>query len=350
MGERSSGFDIRRDLLCVTGPDGHFTSLNGAWESTLGWSRDVLMSRPFIEFVHPEDRQATLDQASRVSEAGHEITEFVNRYLTKDGNYRWLQWSAHSDGETWFAVAFDVTAQHEREVQLRRTLREDHLLAYSQPILDQRLNLVSHEELLARLQSDEPGQAPIEPADFVPEAERLGLIGIVDRWMLEQALAVAAGGRTTTVNISARSIDDASVLDEVCEMVEEAPRGARNLIFEITETAALEHLDAALEVTERLAPLGCRFALDDFGTGFGSLTYLRNLPVQFLKIDTTFVQGILQNPADQALVRSVVAIAGELGLRTVAEGVEDAATFDLLREYSVDHVQGYLIGKPMPVL
>ena len=350
LGGRGDGFDISRDLLCVASGDGYFTSLNAAWEEVLGWSREELQARPFIDFVHPEDQPATIDAASHIGTADAVISEFTNRYATKDGSYRWLRWSARSDGEVWFAVAFDVTDQHDREVELRRILREDHLLAYSQPILDQRLNRVSHEELLARLRSEDPDGDPILPSGFVPDAERFGLIGIVDRWMLEQALEVAGRGRTTTVNISAASIDDPDVLDEVCAIVENAPRrAAHHLIFEITETAALEHLDAALELTRRLQPRGCRFALDDFGTGFGSLTYLRNLPVQFLKIDTTFVRGVTYSSGDQALVRSVVAIANELGLKTVAEGVEDEATFKRLREYAVDHVQGYLIGRPAPV-
>jgi EAL domain-containing protein (putative c-di-GMP-specific phosphodiesterase class I) len=95
--------------------------------------------------------------------------------------------------------------------------------------------------------------------------------------------------------------------------------------------------------------LGCRFALDDFGTGYGSLTYLRDLPVQFLKIDTTFVSNLATSSKDQAMVRSVVAIAREFGVRTVAEGVEDALALKLLREYGVHNVQGYLTGRPRPI-
>jgi len=349
MVTRDRGFDVGRDLLCVADAGGRFTSLNRAWEQVLGWSREELMSRPFMEFVHPDDVTATIAAASNLNTADYELAEFENRYRTPTGEYRWLHWSARSDGETWFAVAFDVSERREREEELRMMLREDRLLAYSQPILDQRRLKITHEELLARMRGRHSGEVML-PESFVPDAERLGLIGIVDCWMLHRALEVAASGRTATVNLSADSIGDPTIQDEMCAAVEASNGGARHLILEITETAAVAHLDAALDLTARLEPLGCRFALDDFGTGYGSLTYLRRLPVQFLKIDTSFVRRVTRNRDDQALVRSVVAIASELGLRTVAEGVEDGPTFQLLREYSVDHVQGYLIGRPEPVM
>jgi PAS domain S-box-containing protein len=341
-------FDLDRDLLCVADAAGRFTSLNAAWEHVLGWSRDELMSRPFIEFVHPEDVEATIREASGVTRPDSAIADFVNRYRTRDGDYRWLRWSARSDGETWFAVAIDITEQRRREDELRAVLSGDRLLAYSQPIMDQRSEVISHEELLVRLRAVAGGPVAA-PATFLPDAERLGLIGIVDRWMLTQALELASRGRVSNVNLSARSIDDPDVTAQVCEVMEAAPEHAPRVIFEITETAALEHLDAAREFTARLVPLGCRFALDDFGTGFGSLTYLRHLPVEYLKIDQSFVRALATDADDRSLVRSVVAIARELGLRTVAEGVEDAPTLRLLREYGVDEVQGYLIGRPVPV-
>ena len=345
----SSGeFDLGSDLLCVAGADGRFVSMSAAWERLLGWSREELQARPFIEFVHPDDVQHTIAARARVAGPDAEIPDLVNRYRTRDGGYRWLRWSTRSDGESWFGVARDVTERQEREERLRQILREENLLAYSQPILDQRRMRISHEELLVRLRP--PGGEVMQPAEFLPDAERLGLISIVDCWMLRQGLRMAGLGRATTVNVSSRSIDEPEVLRELCETVEAAPHAARNLVFEITETAALDHIDAALDLIERVEPLGCRFALDDFGTGYGSLTHLRRLPVHYLKIDRSFVRGVTRNPADQALVRSVVAIASELGLRTVAEGVEDGATLELLREYAVDHVQGFLIGVPEPLL
>jgi PAS domain S-box-containing protein len=340
-------FDLDRDLICVADANGYFTSLNAAWERALGWSRDELMARPFVDFIHPDDVRETVHQADRVTEVDSTIVDFVNRYRTKDGAYRWLRWSARSDGGTWFAVAFDITEQHEREEELRRVLREDHLLAYSQPITDRGSQVIS-EELLVRLRRD-TGTPVVAPETFLPEAERLGLIGVVDRWMLRQAIEMARSGRVANVNLSARTIGDPNLTEEICESLAAVPEHAPNVIFEITETAAIENLDAAREFTGRLLPLGCRFALDDFGTGIGSLTYLRHLPVEFLKIDQTFVSEVLSDADDRSMVRSVVAIAKELRLRTVAEGVENRQTLDLLMDFGVDEMQGYLFGVPAPL-
>src|SRR5207248_2884991 len=112
------GFDFERDLLCAADTNGFFTSLNGGWERVLGWSSEELMSRPFIDFVHPSDRDRTLEETGRVARAGHEIVDFENRYRARGGEWRWLRWSARSDGKTWFAVAFDVTERKETEQRL----------------------------------------------------------------------------------------------------------------------------------------------------------------------------------------------------------------------------------------
>jgi len=342
-------FDIERDLLCTTDANGYFLSLNAAWERVLGWSREELMERPFLEFVHPDDVERTAEQASEVVRPDSQVVNFENRYRTKDGGWRWLRWSARSDGQTWFAVAFDVTESKQAKEQLRDALTGDRLLAYSQPILDQRLDRVVQEELLARLRGFGDGQRIIPADEFLPDAERYGLIGIVDRWMAMEAVALARRGRPADVNLSGHSIADEQLADALVQELRAAGRSAGSVVFEITETAAIENLDAARDFASRLAEFGCRFALDDFGTGFGSLTYLRYLPLEFLKIDTTFVTDLVRSEGDQAVVRGVVAIARELGLRTVAEGVEDEPTLHMLREFGVDHVQGYLFGRPQPL-
>jgi PAS domain S-box-containing protein len=351
-GNRGNGgapFSIERDLLCMADAEGRFTGLNAAWERVLGWSRDELMASPFIDFVHPEDVERTVTEASRVAEVDSEIVDFENRYRTKSGDWRWLRWSARSDGQMWFAVAWDVTERKEAEERLRRALTEDRLVAYSQPIVD-RSGRVEHEELLVRLRMAEGSDAVLSPSEFLPDAERCGLVGGVDRWMVNRAIGLAGNGRSPEVNLSAHSIADEELTSEFAEALEAAPESASKIVLEITETAVLEHFDAAVEFAERLGPLGCRFALDDFGTGYGCFTYLRQLPVDFIKIDTSFVRDLPRSPEDQAIVRSIVAIANELGKQTVAEGVEDEHTLQMLYEYGVDQAQGYLLGRPQPVI
>ncbi len=344
-------FDMETDLLATSGADGHFSSLNAAWERVLGWSREELMSRPYIDFVHPEDVTRTAAENARISEIDHELIAFDNRFRTKSGDWRWLRWSARTDGETWFAIAFDITDRRLAEDDLRAAINQNRLLAYSQPIIDQRSGTVVQEELLVRLRTNGGGPADkvMQPAEFLPEAERSGLIRNIDLWMTRQAIELAAHGRNVEVNLSGATIADAGVMAELAARLGDAGVSARRLVFEITETAAFENIDAAHDLAEQLGKLGCLIALDDFGTGFGSLTHLRELPIHMIKIDASFVRGIRDHPEDRALVRGVATIARELGMQTVAEGVEDATTFGLLREYGVDRVQGFLIGRPAPV-
>jgi PAS domain S-box-containing protein len=350
--DRDAGvrFDFQRDLLCTADATGHFTSLSGGWEQLLGWTSTELTSRPFVDFVHPADRERTLQQAANVTTAGFEITRFENRYRARGGEWRWLRWSARSDGDAWFAVATDITERKEMEGRWRALLNDDHLLAYTQPILEPKRRSVAQEELLVRLRGADADRDVISPADFLPEVERCGLIGVVDRWMVAQGVALAGRGRPAGVNLSALSIGDQDTISALEETIGQAGPSARGLILEITETAAIEHLDAACEFVERLTRLGCGFALDDFGTGFASLSYLRRLPVRYLKIDRSFIIDLASSPADQAMVRGIVAIARELGVLTVAEGIENEATLRLLCDYGVDYVQGYLIGPPVPLV
>jgi EAL domain-containing protein (putative c-di-GMP-specific phosphodiesterase class I) len=307
------------------------------------------MSRPFIEFVHPDDVERTAREARKVTRPDSEVVDFENRYRCKGGGWRWLRWSARSDGATWFAVAFDVTEEKETEARLRAVLTDDYLLAYSQPIVDQRVGRIAQEELLVRMRAPADGGRVLAPSEFLPDAERCGLIGIVDRWMIARGVELAREGRPAEINLSPRSIEDEELTDELVAELGRIGEAASRLVFEITETAAIDHLDAAREFTERLASLGCRFALDDFGTGFGSLTYLQHLPVSYLKIDRAFVTEATRRAGSRAVVRAVVAMARELDVLTVAEGIEDAATLQLLRDYGVDYVQGNLIGPPAPL-
>jgi EAL domain-containing protein (putative c-di-GMP-specific phosphodiesterase class I) len=307
------------------------------------------MSRPLMDFIHPGDRDRTLAELGNVTLRDYEVANFENRYRARGGGWRWLRWSARSDGETWFAVAFDVTEEKETESRLRRVLTDEHLLAYSQPILDQRRGEVVQEELLVRMRGTAGSNHVLAPSEFLPDAERCGLIGLVDRWMAAHAVALCRQGRRAEVNLSAVSIGDEEFTSRLEDWIGRAEVNPSNLVFEITETAALEQLDLAVAFAERLTALGCQFALDDFGTGFGSLTHLRVLPVRYLKIDRSFVSDVASNRDDQAMVRGIVAIARELDMLTVAEGIEDAATLQCVKECGVDYAQGFHIGRPAPV-
>jgi EAL domain-containing protein (putative c-di-GMP-specific phosphodiesterase class I) len=187
----------------------------------------------------------------------------------------------------------------------------------------------------------------LQPGSFLPAAERFGLIQAIDIWMVKQALELAST-MMPEVNISAVTLCDMRARQEILALLEAAPDLAGKLVFEITETAAADHLLAAQKFSEQLTALGCGLALDDFGTGFGSFTYLRALPLRYLKIDTSFVRNLEHSRDDQRVVQSIIGIAQQFNLLTIAEGVENEPTLRLLRELGADYAQGFHVGCPAP--
>jgi PAS domain S-box-containing protein len=180
------------------------------------------------------------------------------------------------------------------------------------------------------------------------DAERFGLIQDIDVWMVEQALRVAPDLKPE-VNLSGISLCDPVARHRIVGLLRAQPELARRLVFEITETATVEHLEAAEEFAAELTELGCGLALDDFGTGFGSFTYLRRLPLRYLKIDRSFVSNLPRSADDRRVVQSIIGIAERFGLRTIAEGVEDEATLELVRQLGADYAQGFHLGRPAPL-
>ncbi len=232
-------------------------------------------------------------------------------------------------------------------VMIREALDEQRLVLYAQPIIELASGATVQEELLLRMR-DRQGQI-VPPRDFLPTAERCGLIAEIDRWVVSQAARYAAGGRALTVNLSAASLGDLGMLSLIERELREQGTDPRNLVFEITETAVMKNIEQARRFAERMVELGCQFALDDFGTGFASFTYLKQLPARYLKIDIDFVRDVTHSGRDAAVVKAIVALASEFGQRTIAEGVEDEPTAEVLRNLGVDLAQGYLFGRPRPV-
>ena len=191
---------------------------------------------------------------------------------------------------------------------------------------------------------------PIAAGEFVPTAERFGLVRNLDRWVVTRALDLITAGRHVSANISAATISDRTLTDMVAESLGETGADPSLLTFEITETAATPAIESLRDFTDRVEALGCGLSLDDVGTGFGSLTYLRHLPFTELKIDMQFVHGVIESAADRKIVESLVDIARGLDMRTVAEGVDNPALVEPLREIGVTCAQGYLFGRPSPVL
>jgi PAS domain S-box-containing protein len=485
-------FDLSFELR-GTSRDGYITQLSASWEQTLGWTRHELMAGAILSFIHPDDLEATGDQMTRLTEgAGVTLVDFVNRFRTKAGGYRWLSWTVISGSEFRYFVAQDVTEAkeieilHERSVRVmaaivnsvtdgiyvvdptghlmlvnpaavrmlgydsprdllgqlphetlhhchadgsaypigecplaqvrvtrrsihadedifwrkdgsalpvsyssepidlsdgvgcvvtfqditavqaernqirsqvselawfdetHRALREDRLLLYGQPIIDIASGEVVKHELLLRMIY--PDGEILGPGLFLPAAEKYGLIHDIDRWVLSQAIEMAANGRAVALNLSASSMGNVEILLHIERELERTSASPGLLTFEVTETAMMKDLQDGRRFADRLVGLGCSFSLDDFGTGYGSLNYLRQLPIAYLKIDVAFVRDMRESKADQGLVQAIVQIAKSVGKITVAEGVEDETTFKLLSEFGVDLAQGFFLGRPGPLL
>jgi PAS domain S-box-containing protein len=256
------------------------------------------------------------------------------------------------------AISTDITERKAREqelraevdwsIRVREAVRESKLELHAQPILELATNTIHQEELLVRMRGGRGHDDLVMPSEFLPPAERFGLVQEIDRWVVAEAVKLAKE-RRVEVNISGKSIGDTALIRLIESQLRSHGTDPANLIFEITETAAAENLDAARDFAWRLRGLGCGFALDDFGTGYGTFAYLKHLPVAFLKIDMEFVRYLAVDPSDQKIVKSIISVAQNFGMQTIAEGVEHQATLDLLRELGVDYAQGFLIGAPRPI-
>ncbi|MCB1743842.1 MAG: EAL domain-containing protein [Gammaproteobacteria bacterium] len=240
-------------------------------------------------------------------------------------------------------------------LRLQQAIDDDRLCLVCQPIhaLSATAERGEHYELLVRL-LDEDGSL-IGPDKFLPAAERYSLIGALDRWVVKRALSILGDDpralarlSACAINLSGQSLGDDEFLDFITDAIRASGVPADKIVFELTETAAISNLGTATHFMQSLKRIGCRFALDDFGSGLSSFAYLKNLPVDFLKIDGMFVKDIVDDPIDMALVNSINEIGHVMGKRTIAERVENEAVLNRLRQMGVDYVQGYLIGKPRP--
>jgi EAL domain-containing protein (putative c-di-GMP-specific phosphodiesterase class I) len=199
-----------------------------------------------------------------------------------------------------------------------------------------------------------PTRGQLAPGAFIPLAEHTGLIRPLTLEVLRTAARqwrawhLEGFAVTMAVNLSVANLLDAQLIDDVARILTEEQMPAEHLVFEITESTVMTDPKRTIAMLERLAAMDIRLSIDDYGTGHSSLAYLRRLPVHELKIDRAFVQHLAIDDSDFQIVRSTIALGHSLGLRVVAEGVEDARTLALLQEHACDLVQGFLLGHPVP--
>jgi PAS domain S-box-containing protein len=346
--------------------EGRVTYMNETGEKLLGWPLAELKGCLMHELAHsrrPDGSQLPGEECPILqARRGHVVRVEDDVFIRRDGRQLPVAYTAApfetEDGVEGCVVVFqDISERKARETSLqdeveklawidrvRSALAEQRFVLYAQPIIDLRSREVVQRELLLRVR--EPDGSIVGPGDYLDIAERYGLIGEIDRWVIQRGAETAASGRPVQINVSARSISDWAILDHIERCIEQTAADPKLLVFEITETALVRDETAARVFAERLHDLGCKLALDDFGTGYGGFTYLKQLPVDFLKIDIEFVADLARNSASRHVVEAVVALARAFSLQTIAEGVEDSEALELLQELGVDFAQGYHIAQP----
>ncbi len=251
---------------------------------------------------------------------------------------------------------------HDWNKLLKDALREDRFILFAQPVVQ--LHSARHQrfrqyEILLRLPFR---QALLNPGSFLPVADRLDLMTSIDRWIIRKALEMLAGCRHDNandspcvetrlmINLSGQSVQDARLFPYVEEQIQRFGIDPSMICFEISESVAISNFVHAKRVMNALHSLGCHLILDDFGSGFSSLSYLRELPLSYLKIDGNFVHNLVSSPVDAAMIKAVHEVGQVMNLLTIAELVEDGETLQHLRKIGVDFAQGYYCGRPIPLV
>jgi EAL domain-containing protein (putative c-di-GMP-specific phosphodiesterase class I) len=266
-------------------------------------------------------------------------------YRAKDaGGGRWVLFDPSMDAE--------AVDRLDQETDVRRAVAAGEFHLVYQPVVDLATGLLTGVEALIRW--DHPRRGPVSPAEFIPVAERTGLIVPLGRWVMEEACRQARVWQDAgldlhvAINLSPIQFGDAGLVDDLRDIVRRQGVDPARLVLEITESVFIDNAADAVTTMRAIGDLGVALALDDFGQGYSSLSYLKMLPIQLVKIDRAFVDGLPRSPADQAIVRAVVSLASELGMAVLAEGVETLDQLAHVRRLGCGSVQGYLFSRPVP--
>jgi diguanylate cyclase (GGDEF)-like protein/PAS domain S-box-containing protein len=260
-----------------------------------------------------------------------------------------------------YSAREEANARHRGEIhwlqKLQGALRNDKFELFFQPIVHVRAGGRGGPafEVFVRLEA-ENGQPAVPPAQFIRAAERYRLMPLVDRWVVQ---AVFAGlgrggiklppGNSVAINIAGQTLGDAEFLEFVVECFDKTGASPEDICFEVTESAVVANLDHARRFIEVLHGMGCEFALDDFGSGLSSFATLRTLPMDYLKIDGSFMRNLAADSVNQAVVAAMIELSRSLNFRVVAEQVEEQSCLDAVRSMGIDFVQGYIIARPQPL-
>ncbi len=331
---------------CLPGPAAHIAEdlLKTVSEFRFSWNNKTFRVGVSIGLVTFCDREFTLAGILQAADAA--------MYMAKEAGRNRIHVYHPHDGELLLR-----RGEMEWVGSIQEALEQNRFCLYAQEIirLSDANERGAHFELLLRMVDTHGNLVP--PMAFIPAAERYNMMPALDRWVIRAALASYARQRekgraafikSWIINLSGESLVDERFFDYIKEQLKAYQVPPRVICFEITETAAIANLSKAQQFMRELRSLGCRFSLDDFGSGMSSFAYLKHLPVDFLKIDGSFVKDSAHDPIDRAMVEAINNIGHVMGLQTIAEHVEDQSTLQTLRQLGVDFAQGYGIAKPRP--
>jgi diguanylate cyclase (GGDEF)-like protein len=260
-----------------------------------------------------------------------------------------------------YSAREEASARHSGEIQwlqkLQRALRDNKFELYYQPIVHARAGGLRGPalEVFVRLEG-EGGQPPASTAEFIRAAERYRLMPHIDRWVVQTVLsALGRGGmrlppgRSVAINIAGQTLGDSEFLEFVVDCFDHTGANPGDICFEVTESSVVANLDHAQRFIAVLHGMGCEFALDDFGSGLSSFSTLRTLPMDYLKIDGSFIHNLAGDTVNQAMVSAMIELSRSLNFRVVAEQVEDQVSLDTVIGMGIDFVQGFVVGRPLPL-
>lgn len=340
------------DLLARIGPDEFLAILNGPIESTVAVDIAVRLLEAIAEQMRIGDEDLLLTACAGVALSSPAIdpdhllrqsTTAVRRAKRNGGNR--VSMSTAADDQ-------QRSMRMQTERALRRALEYRQLEVYYQPEYSLWSREIIGTEALVRWNHPERGLLTAEA--FIGVAEDAGIVNRLGSWVMAQALADAADWHaaghaiTIRINLSTRQLLDDAVVVDLRNAIATHGLDPTSICFEVTETHLMQELDRSLRTLQRLKSLGVGVALDDFGTGFSSMQYLKHLPVDVLKIDRSFVDGMESDPENRAIVRSIVDLGNQLGLDVVAEGIETHAQIEELLHMGCDRGQGFYLARPMP--
>jgi diguanylate cyclase (GGDEF)-like protein len=260
-----------------------------------------------------------------------------------------------------YSAREEATARHSGEIhwlqKLQGALRDNKFELYYQPIVHAQEGGLRGPalEVFVRLEG-ENGQPGAPPAEFIRAAERYRLMPHVDRWVVQAVLSALGrggmklpAGRSVAINIAGQTLGDSEFLEFVVDCFDHTGASPADICFEVTESSVVANLDHAQRFIAVLHGMGCEFALDDFGTGLSSFATLRTLPMDYLKIDGSFINNLASDSVNQAMVSAMIELSRSLNFRVVAEQVEDQLSLDTVTRMGIDFVQGFVIGRPLPL-